>query len=62
MWHNDRRIVESFFDNAMTYTGQDNLQWMHGKHSVTVGFQVTDQQENTASARGRRRRERTELQ
>jgi hypothetical protein len=43
---------ESFFDNAMTFTGQDNLQWMHGKHSVTIGIQVTDQQENTAQPLG----------
>jgi hypothetical protein len=51
MWHNNT-YVESFFDNAMTYTGQDNMQWMHGKHSVTVGFQVTDQQENTGQPTG----------
>ena len=44
--------TESFFDNAMTFTGQDNLQWIHGKHSVTVGFQVIDEQENTATPSG----------
>ena len=44
--------TQSFFDNAMTFTGQDNLQWIHGKHSVTVGFQVIDEQENTAAPEG----------
>jgi len=43
---------EGFFDNAMTFTGQDNLQWIHGKHSVTVGMQVTDEQENQAAPEG----------
>ena len=43
---------QSFVDNAMTYTGQDNLQWLHGKNSVTVGIQVIDQQENVAQPLG----------
>ncbi len=51
MWHNNT-YVESFFDNAMTYTGQDNLQWVHGKHSVTFGGQIIFQQENTAQPLG----------
>ncbi|HEX4750192.1 MAG TPA: TonB-dependent receptor [Bryobacteraceae bacterium] len=29
-----------------TYTAQDNVQWIHGKHSVTIGFQLQRLQDN----------------
>jgi hypothetical protein len=38
--------VETFTDITNTYTYQDNLQWLHGKHSVTAGGQIIVQQEN----------------
>jgi hypothetical protein len=51
VWHHNT-YVESFFDNTHTYTAQDNLQWIRGKHSVTVGAQFIFQQENTAQPSG----------
>ena len=47
VWHHNT-YVESFFDNTHTYTAQNNLQWIHEKHSVTVGAQFIFQQENVA--------------
>lgn len=38
----------SFRDNAPNFVYQDNLQWMKGKHSVTLGGQFIAQQENSA--------------
>ncbi|MDR3412575.1 MAG: TonB-dependent receptor, partial [Formivibrio sp.] len=38
----------SFMNNAPNFVYQDNLQWMKGKHSITVGGQFIAQQENTA--------------
>lgn len=35
------------FTEAMnTYTLQDNVQWVHGKHSITAGFQLQRLQDN----------------
>ncbi len=38
--------VGSFAQIATTNTIQDNLQWLHGRHSVTVGAQVMIEAEN----------------
>ncbi len=42
----------SFFDVANSYVIQDNVQWVHGKHSVTFGGQILFQQENSEQPTG----------
>lgn len=42
----------SFFDVANSYILQDNVQWVHGKHSLTLGGQIIFQQENTEQPTG----------
>lgn len=44
--------TQSFFDKVNTYTLQDNLQMVKGKHSVTVGGQIIFMQENVAQPNG----------
>lgn len=44
--------TESFFDKTNTYVFQDNLQMVKGKHSLTVGGQIMDLQENVAQPSG----------
>jgi hypothetical protein len=47
-WH-DYDYASTSFDNFWTVTGQDNLQWVHGKHSVSFGGQVTHMSEDNAA-------------
>ena len=41
---------QSFSEHAPVFLYQDNLQWVKGKHSVTLGGQFIAQQENTKIA------------
>lgn len=50
-WANNT-YTESFFDVANSFVFQDNLQWVHGKHSITFGGQILFQQENTETPTG----------
>ncbi len=36
----------AFTEAINTFTGQDNVQWTHGKHAVTAGFQIQRLQAN----------------
>lgn len=39
--------TETFSNIASSFVYQDNLQWVHGRHSLTAGGQIILQQENT---------------
>jgi hypothetical protein len=51
MWHSNL-YTESFSSLPQAYTVQDNLQWMHGKHSLTVGAEFAFYQEADAVPSG----------
>ncbi|HXW15355.1 MAG TPA: carboxypeptidase-like regulatory domain-containing protein, partial [Terriglobia bacterium] len=44
-WH-EHLTDYTFIENNHTFTYQDNLQWLIGKHNVTIGAQFSFQQEN----------------
>lgn len=46
-WSNNT-YTQSFFDKTNTYVFQDNVQFVKGKHSLTVGGQIITEQENVA--------------
>ena len=52
IWHNITN-AGTFIEVAETYTAQDNLQWAHGKHNVTIGGSIAREEQNETQPRFR---------